>query len=113
MTEVDFNNKTFTLVSNSESGSADNATIFEYKQEKDIVTAIYYGGPIRKGNLIGRLEGRQLHMHYQCITEQNELKSGRAIARIIFTADEKMKLDLNWEWLNASGEKGNSEYLEN
>ncbi len=52
-------------------------------------------------------------MLYQCITTKNELKSGKAIAEISFTENDKIKLKLNWEWLGDHNEKGISEYLEN
>lgn len=108
----DFNNKTFLLLENSESGKVSKDTIFKYKQEGDLVTADYYGGTVRYGKIIARLEDAQLHILYQCITTEGELKAGKAIAKISLTTDNKIKLHLNWQWIGASDEKGTSLYLE-
>lgn len=113
MKAIDFNNKIFSLVANTENGKVSNETIFEYKQEGDMVTANYYGGTIRYGKIIAILQNRQLNMLYQCLTTSNELKAGKAIAEISFTENGKMKLTLNWEWLGSKNDKGVSEYLEN
>ncbi|MEP7196094.1 MAG: hypothetical protein ABI851_06200 [Saprospiraceae bacterium] len=113
MNEINFNNKTFSLVENSENGKVNNETIFEYKQIGEIVTADYHGGTIQYGKIIAILKGSQLNMLYQCITTGNELKAGKAIADISLTENKKIKLKLNWEWLNNKEEKGVSEYIEN
>jgi len=51
-------------------------------------------------------------MLYQCITTDNELKAGKAIAQISVSENEKIKLKLNWEWLNNGNDKETSEYVE-
>ena len=112
MTRINFDNKKFKLLENSKNGEADSETIFEYTQKEDVVTANYHGGAIRTGNIIARLEGRHLNMIYQCLTVDNELKSGKATADITFTENNKMKLLLHWEWLQTSGHNGKSEYIE-
>ena len=107
-----FNNKTFTLIENSQLGKANTKTKFEYKQDGDVVTEDYYGGLIKYGKMIAHLKADKLHMLYQCITTNNELKAGKAIANISLTQNNKIKLKLNWEWLEGD-EKGVSEYIEN
>ncbi len=113
MNDINFNNKTFSLVVNSENGQVNSETVFEYKQNGDLVTADYHGGSIVYGKIIAKLNGAQLDMLYQCLTTADELKAGRAIADITFTEQHKIKLRLNWEWLGDKNEKGVSEYLEN
>ncbi|OEJ99224.1 hypothetical protein A8C32_08625 [Flavivirga aquatica] len=113
MSEFNFNNKTFSLIENSENGKVDSETIFKYKQEGHLVTADYYGGTIKYGKIIAHLSNNTLNMLYQCITTENELKAGKAIAQISLTKDNKMKLKLNWEWLGEKHESGISEYIEN
>jgi hypothetical protein len=51
-------------------------------------------------------------MLYQCLTTDNELKAGKALAKISLTNTGKMSLHLNWEWLTNGNEKGTSEYIE-
>jgi len=113
MKDFNFNNKNFSLISNSEEGKVNADTIFEYKQNGNLITADYYGGTIQYGKIIGTLKENHINMLYQCLTTKNELKAGKAIAEISLTVDEKIKLKLFWEWLDGKGEKGVSEYLEN
>lgn len=112
MKEINFNNKRFELIQNSENGQVDTDTIFDYKQDGNLVTADYYGGSVKYGKIIAELNGEKLNMLYQCFTTDNQLKAGRAIAQITTTLEDKIKLSLDWEWLTNSNEKGKSEYIE-
>lgn len=112
MRTIDFNNKTFSLIDNSENGKVNSETIFKYKQDGNLVTADYSGGSIIYGKIIAKLHENQLTMLYQCLTQDNELKAGKAVAEIRFTDENKINLKLNWEWLGDKNEKGVSEYME-
>jgi hypothetical protein len=110
--EIDFNNKTFSLVENSANGKVGTDTVFKYKQDGNLVTADYFGGTIKYGKIIANLTGDRLDMLYQCMTDDNELKAGRATALISLAENRKMNLKLNWEWLGDNKESGTSEYVE-
>ncbi|WP_100610811.1 hypothetical protein [Confluentibacter lentus] len=112
MTKFNFNNKRFALIQNSDSGQVNSETVFEYKQDGNLVTADYFGGTIRYGKIIAALKDDELNMLYQCLTTDNELKAGKATAKISVTDTGKMKMNLNWEWLTNGNEKGASEYIE-
>jgi len=112
MKKINFNNKTFSLIENSEKGKVNSETIFEYKQKEELITANYYGGTIKYGKIIAVLKNDKLDMLYQCITLDNELKAGKAIADITLTTEKKIKLKLHWQWLDNQGQSGISEYLE-
>lgn len=112
MIKFNFNNKRFALIQNSDSGQVNSETIFEYKQAGNLVTADYFGGTIRYGKIIAALKDDELTMLYQCLTTNDELKAGKAIAKISLTESGKMTLNLNWEWLTNGNEKGTSEYIE-
>lgn len=112
MEKYDFNNKTFLLLENSSEGKANSETVFEYSQDGNLVTADYYGGDIKYGKIIALLKNEELHMRYQCLTTAHELKSGKAVAEISMTTNNKIKLKLAWEWLEEMDKKGISEYLE-
>lgn len=113
MSKFNFNNKTFSLIENTENGKVNSETLFDYKQEGDLVTADYSGGNIIYGKIIGHLKDNSINMLYQCLTATNELKAGKAIAKISLTENKKIKLKLNWQWLDGPNETGTSEYLEN
>lgn len=113
MKPINFNNKRFSLIDNSENGKVDTDTIFEYSQDGNLVTANYYGGTVIYGKIIAVLIDDQLDMRYQCLTTDNELKAGKAIAKISHLSNGKLKLSLKWEWLDDGDKKGVSEYIEN
>lgn len=112
MKNYNLNNKKFALLENSDNGEVDATTIFEYQQKESLVTAEYYGGTIKYGKIIAHIKEDTLDMLYQCITVDNELKAGKALALITKTKQGKIKLSLDWEWLNENGDKGKSEYIE-
>ncbi|MEA9412672.1 hypothetical protein [Flavobacterium sp. PL02] len=112
MIDFNFNNKKFALIQNSDNGQVNTETIFNYKQDDNLVTADYFGGTIRYGKIIAELKGDELNMLYQCLTTDNQLKAGKAIAKIELTENNKIKLSLNWEWLTNGNDKGKSEYIE-
>ncbi len=112
MGEFNFHNKTFYLVENSENGKVNSNTLFNFYQNENIVTADYFGGTIKYGKIIATIDNDILNMLYQCVTSENELKAGKAIAKISLTNEDKILLKLNWQWLNGNKKKGISEYLE-
>ena len=112
MPKFNFNNKKFVLIQNSESGQVNQETVFNYKQDGDLVSADYFGGTIRYGKIIAILEDDELNMLYQCLTTNNELKAGKALAKLSLTVTGKIKMSLQWEWLGDGNEKGTSEYIE-
>lgn len=113
MSTINFNNKIFSLVQNSANGTATSNTIFEYKQTGNLVTADYSGGGVKYGKIIAKLENDTLHMLYQCMTNEDLLKAGKATAKVSLNPQSKIRLTLKWEWLGEIKETGISEYIEN
>lgn len=112
MNNINFNNKKFALIENSTTGEVNSETIFEYQQTDNLVTADYYGGTIAYGKIIAHLRGSKLEMLYQCFTTDNQLKAGKAIADISTDKDQRIKLQLDWEWITGDYSSGTSEYIE-
>ncbi len=112
MEEFNLDNKTFALVDNSSNGKVSLDTVFHYKQDANLVTADYFGGPIKYGKIIAHFKDGKLHMLYQCLTIDDELKAGKAIADVTKNSEGKIRLSLNWEWLTEKNKTGTSEYLE-
>lgn len=95
MNKFNFNNKKFLLIQNSNNGEVNTETIFNYKQDGNLVTADYFGGTIKYGKIIAELKDNELNMLYQCLTTDNELKAGKALALITLEENGKIKLSLN------------------
>ena len=111
MSSINFNNKKFKLLDNSLNGQVNNQTTFEYKQEGDLVTADYHGGTVVYGKIIAQLKNKTLHMLYNCLTAEKELKAGKATGRISLNKEGKILMHLDWQWLESEA-NGNSIYIE-
>lgn len=113
MGKINFNDKTFGLLANSENGKVSTETLFYYKQDGDLVTAEYKGGSIKYGKIIAKvIDEKNLKMLYQCLTIEGELKAGSADANVSINTKGKIQLDLNWQWLNDEKTSGTSTYIE-
>lgn len=111
MKSFNLNNRTFILMDNSKCGKVDDQTIFKYRQKNNLVTADYSGGSIQEGRIVAQFRNNRLHMLYNCITSDNELKAGKAMADVTRSREGKLILSLNWAWLETS-KTGRSTYIE-
>lgn len=109
---TNFDGKVFHLLANTGNGTSNTDTVFHYRQEGDLVTARFAGGSVLHGTIIALHKGDYLDMIYQLVTIDHELRSGKALAAISTTTEGKIQLNLNWEWLTGSDNKGTSAYLE-
>jgi len=111
MNKFNFNNKEFKPVQNSQEGEVSSETTFLFQQEDDLITADYHGGTVKQGKIIALLKDDKMEMRYHCITIDDELKAGKALAHISINDDGRMQLALDWEWLDREGD-GQSIYIE-
>jgi hypothetical protein len=97
--EISYNGRRFRTVSNTPNGQATDETIFEYKQEGDLVSAVYRGGGIRLGAITGLvLEDGTLRFCYQHVSESGELRSGVCDSQPEVLADGRVRLHERWKW---------------
>ena len=112
MKKINFNNKNFVLLKNTKSGTVNSDTVFKFMQKGNLVTADYHGSMVTYGKIIAYLEKDTLEMLYHCLTAENELKAGKAQAKISLTEDQKITLRLDWKWLTGDKSHGESIYSE-
>lgn len=106
---IDYNDKIFRPVVNTENGETSNETVFVYKQTGNILTAEYSGGKIKKGHLIGLVdEDGNINMRYHQINNKNELMTGFCISRPEILENGKIRLYESWEWTSGEKSKGSS-----
>lgn len=106
---IDYNNKIFKPISNTENGETSNETIFCYKQIGNILTAEYAGGKIKSGHLIGLVDNDgKIEMRYHQINDKGELMTGicQSIPEILDNG--KIRLHERWEWTSGDYSKGES-----
>lgn len=106
---IDYNNKIFRPVVNTDNGETSNETVFVYKQTGNVLTSEYSGGKIIKGHLIGLVdENGNINMCYHQVNNKNELMTGICKSRPEILENGKIRLHEKWEWTSGDKSKGNS-----
>jgi len=110
---INYNNKIFRSIENTENGEVDKETVFHYHQNKEIVWAEYYGGTIKKGFLLGLVrKNGELEFFYEHINTNNEIKTGKCNSTPKILKDGRIELSEKWEWTNGDKSKGESKIKE-
>ena len=106
---MNYNNKVFKPISNTDNGETSNETIFQYKQVGNIVTATYSGGKIIQGHLIGLVDSfGNIEMRYHQVNDKNELMTGICKSTPEILANGKIRLHEAWEWTSGDKSTGTS-----
>ena len=113
MEKINFNNKIFISISNTENGEVNEETIFYYHQEDDYIWAEYYGGKIIKGFLVGYIQKNgTLNFHYEHINNEKIIRTGKCESEPKILKNGKIELLEKWEWTNGDKTKGESKIIE-
>lgn len=106
---MNYNNKQFRPISNTENGETSNETLFHYKQIGNILTSEYSGGKIKKGHLIGLVDkSGTINMRYHQINDKDELMTGTCISTPEILENGKIRLHETWQWTSGDKSKGTS-----
>jgi hypothetical protein len=106
---MNYNNKTFRPVSNTENGETSEETIFVYKQTENILTSEYSGGKIIHGHLIGLVDADgNIDMRYHQINDKGEIMTGVCTSIPEILQNGKIRLHETWQWTSGDLSKGES-----
>lgn len=106
---INYNNRIFKPVINSENGETSSETTFHYKQNGNILTAEYSGGKIVYGHLMGLVdESGHIDMRYHQINTAGELMTGRCHSKPEILENGKIRLHETWQWTSGDMSKGES-----
>ena len=106
---MNYHNKQFRPVSNTENGETSAATVFEYKQHNQILTSSYHGGQIQQGHLIGLVDNAgNIEMRYHQVNTKGELMTGMCSSKPEIMPNGKIRLHETWQWTSGDKSKGNS-----
>lgn len=109
MSTINYNNRKFHAVQNTENGETSSETIFHYRQEGIILTADYSGGKIVKGHLIGLVdEEGNINMRYHQVNSLRELMTGICQSTPEILPNGKIRLHETWEWTSGDRSRGES-----
>jgi len=106
---MNYNNRKFRPISNSDNGEVSSDMIFHYKQIEHIVTCDYQGLNIIKGHLIGLVdESGCIQMRYHQVNKNGELMTGICNSKPEHMNNGKIRLHEEWKWTSGDESKGSS-----
>ena len=106
---MNYNNKIFRSISNTENGETSDETVFHYKQTDQVLTAAYSGGKVRYGHLIGLVDEQgNIEMRYHQINDKGELMTGMCQSKPEVLENGKIRLHETWEWTSGDKSRGKS-----
>lgn len=106
---INYNDKYFRPVNNSENGETGSDTVFHYRQENNIIFATYAGGRIIKGQLIGLVDDAgKLTFSYQQVNDRGELMTGQCVSVPEIMTGGKIRLYEKWKWTSGDLSEGES-----
>jgi hypothetical protein len=107
--KINYDNRTFKSVQNSETGEVSAETRFYYHQKGNVVWAEYSGGEIIFGNLIAKVfDDDSLEMNYQHLNIKGELMAGKCVSKPEILEDGKIRLHEQWQWTSGDFSNGES-----
>jgi hypothetical protein len=106
---VDYGGRRFRSVENSSTGEVGPETVFDYRQEGDLVWATYEGGAVRFGTLVATAdpEGR-LDVRYGHVNRSGELMTGECRTTPERLPDGRLRLHEGWRWTSGDRSSGTS-----
>ena len=109
MEKINYDNKKFKAVSNSDNGEVEEGMIFNYQQDGNILSCSYAGASIRKGQLLGKvLEDGSLDFRYQQMSTSGDLMTGMCKSVPEILENGKIRLYETWEWTSGDCSNGTS-----
>ena len=106
---INYNGRKFVSVENTANGEVSSNTLFEYKQDGNILTASYSGGDIVKGTLIGIVQDNgNLEFRYNHVNIRNEIRGGQCYSIPETLPDGRIRLHENWKWTDSDQSGGES-----
>ncbi|NRD81125.1 n-acetylglutamate synthase [Bacillus sp. BRMEA1] len=106
---INYNGRKFVSIENKANGEVSSKTIFEYKQEGNILSATYSGGEIVKGTLIGIVkDNSSLQFRYNHVNTRNEIRGGQCYSTPETLPDGRIRLHEKWKWTDTDQSEGES-----
>lgn len=106
---INYDNRSFRALSNSDTGEVGDSTVFHYRQAGDLVWAEYSGGEIVRGNLIAICNADGvLDMRYHHVNSRGELMTGICTTIPELLDDGRLRLHETWQWTSGSHSSGES-----
>jgi hypothetical protein len=106
---VRYDGRRFRSVENSSTGEVGPKTVFDYRQEDDLVWATYRGGAVRFGTLVATADAKgRLDARYGHVNLEGELMTGEGRTTPERLPDGRLRLHEEWRWTSGDLSSGTS-----
>jgi len=106
---LNYNNRTFRPISNSENGEVSDDKMFHYKQVGNVLTCEYARKNATKGHLIGLVDSEgNIEMRYHPLNAKVEWMTGVCFSNPEIMKNGKIRLHETWQWTSGDLSKGSS-----
>ena len=106
---MNYDNKKFRALSNSENGEIEKGMIFHYRQKGNVLSCAYAGDKIASGHLLGIVhEDGSIEMRYHQVNSKGELMTGTCKSIPEVQEDGKIRLYETWKWTSGDLTSGQS-----
>jgi len=103
MTAIDLDGVTMLVSTTDDVGVVDVGTRVAFRQRGDRVLARYGGGRIRRGVLVGGVDGAVLTFRYLQVEDSGEIHGGRSTCDVGTTPDGRLRLVEHFRWTTRDG----------
>jgi hypothetical protein len=104
--QIDYNNRKFKPVSNSDNGEVSTDMVFQYQQVGNVLTCTYNGKNIIKGHVIGLVdETGCIQMSYHQVNRDGKLMTGICSSKPELI-NGKIRLYETWQWTSGDQSEG-------
>jgi hypothetical protein len=79
-------------------GDIGPSTVFRYGEEDGEVWAVYAGGSVRRGYLVGTRDGDRVEFRCVQLNAAGRASGGHCVATVGVLADGRLRMDETWEW---------------
>jgi hypothetical protein len=106
---MNYHNRKFKPVSNSENGAVSDDMTFHYQQDGKVLFCDYSGKNIVKGQLIGLVDDHgKIDMRYHQIHFDGAIMTGICASNPELMPNGKIRLHESWQWTSGDESKGTS-----
>lgn len=106
---MNYNNKTFKLISSSGNSDLTSNTTFLYKQKDNLLISEYMSENVKFGQIIGVVSRNgEINMSYQQVGQDGKLKTGVCNSKPEILGNGKIRLYEKWTWTSGDKTQGQS-----
>lgn len=106
MKAITFENLKMNVIQTASNGVVNEETIFTFSQNDNFVSAIYSGGPIFKGYLVGKVDNERLLFGFCQLQVDGKIDNGQSECEVTIGENGKIRLIEHFKWLSKNDQTG-------